>query len=263
MNEVVIFQNLFEKRKLEFVVILAKYEDKYVFVKHRERTSFEIPGGHIERGESPDMAARRELQEETGASQFDMRAVADYSVRRDTSVSSGRLYIATIYALEKLEYETDEVILSQDLPLHLTYPEIQTKIFEYLKDQSFYMMTLMLLPETYAVCRLAPNDGIPKWVRGSFYNIALTSEELSIVVDEKYVPTAVKCEKGWRVLKVMGPLAFALIGIIARMTSALASEGISVFVVSTYDTDYILIKNNVLKQAMRILKEDGYHIITE
>jgi len=261
MYHVEIFENLFEERKPEFVVILAKYKDNYIFVKHKERTSFEIPGGHIEIGETPNMAAKRELQEETGAVQFDMRPVADYAVEKGVSISYGRLYIAEVYTLGDLSFETDEIELSKKLPSVLTYPEIQPKIFEYLCRKPFHLRSMMLLPETYAVCRLAPTRGIPSWVKGSFYNIALTSDELSIIVEEKYVPDQVQREKGWRVLQVVGPLEFSLIGIIARITSALASASISVFVVSTYDTDYILIKDVQLESAQKRLGNEGYHIM--
>ena len=83
-------------RTLKYVVVAAMYEDKWLMVRHKDRTSFEIPGGHIEAGELPDQAARRELFEETGASKFTLTPIGDYSVTRENISSYGRLYFAKI-----------------------------------------------------------------------------------------------------------------------------------------------------------------------
>ncbi|MDC7223342.1 MAG: NUDIX domain-containing protein [Spirochaetales bacterium] len=116
---------------LEFVVILARYEGKWIFVRHRERTTWEVPGGHIEPGESPDEAARRELWEESGAEKFDLTPLGDYSVDREGTVSFGRLYLARVESLGDLpDSEIGETILLEELPENMTYGEIQPLLFE-------------------------------------------------------------------------------------------------------------------------------------
>lgn len=122
-------------------------------------------------------------------------------------------------------------------------------------------MKMKLLDEKYAVCRLECEDVIPLWVNTkSFISVTRTEDELSIVCVDKNIPDEIKCEKGWRVLKVEGPLDFSLIGILANISTILAKADISIFVVSTYDTDYILIKEENLQKGIRVLDESGISI---
>lgn len=120
-------------------------------------------------------------------------------------------------------------------------------------------LTLSILPESLVVYRLNPSDAIPEWVyRGSFYSITKTSDELSVVSSE--VIDEIRSEKGWRALKVEGTLDFSLVGIMANLSGILAGGGVSVFVISTFDTDYILIKEENLEKAKELLTAEG-HII--
>lgn len=118
-------------------------------------------------------------------------------------------------------------------------------------------MNISLLSGNFVVCRLDAEDCIPTWIATkSFYSITRTNEELSIVCLDKNVPSEIKCEKGWRILKIEGPLDFSLIGILSKISTLLANEKISIFAVSTYDTDYILIKEESIENSIRILEDN-------
>ena len=118
-----------------------------------------------------------------------------------------------------------------------------------------------LMKETYAVCRLPAAERIPEWAVGSrFFSVTKTPEELSVVCEEDRVPENIKCEKGWRILKVEGPLDFSLIGILASISTTLAKKEISLFAVSTYDTDYILVKDKDSEASIKALVEEGYEV---
>jgi 8-oxo-dGTP diphosphatase len=118
---------------LRYVVIGAKYKNQWLFVRHRERETWEIPGGHIEPGEAPDVAASRELREETGAEIFSIKPIAAYSVEKDAITTFGRLYFADIHVLGNLpDSEIAEIILLDQLPPNLTYPFIQPILFEFI-----------------------------------------------------------------------------------------------------------------------------------
>jgi len=120
---------------------------------------------------------------------------------------------------------------------------------------------LRLLPGTYAVCRLEKDAPVPDWgTRGLFSSITRTAEELSVVCPDAQVPGRVKREGGWRGLKVEGPLDFSLTGILASLTAPLAGKGISVFALSTYDTDYLLVKEEKMEEAIQALREEGYAV---
>ena len=120
---------------------------------------------------------------------------------------------------------------------------------------------LILLPEVLAICRLETTASIPDWATlGRFWSITRTEEELSVVCPEAHVPQGVKRETGWRALKVEGPLDFSLTGILTSLTAPLAKEKVSVFAISTYDTDYLLVKEEQLEKAIQALGEEGYEI---
>ncbi|MGB7492551.1 MAG: ACT domain-containing protein, partial [Thermoanaerobaculia bacterium] len=104
-------------------------------------------------------------------------------------------------------------------------------------------LDLVLLEGTFAVCRLAADEAVPDWAQqGSVSSVTRTTRELSIVCEQDVVPPEVQSDTGWRCLMVEGPLAFTEVGILASLTAPLAASGISVFVISTYDTDFLLIK---------------------
>src|SRR5262249_23317011 len=100
---------------------------------------------------------------------------------------------------------------------------------------------LTLLSGTFAVCRLEPGATLPAWaVAGSFFSITRTTDALSIVCDQAVVPDGVRSERGWRCLKLAGPIPFSTVGVLASLVGPLADAGISVFAISTFDTDYYL-----------------------
>ena len=124
------------------------------------------------------------------------------------------------------------------------------------------ILTMKLLKEKYGVCRLDKNELIPKWAQNSdFFSITKTCDELSIVCSEDDIPIDIKCEKDWRILKIEGPLDFSLIGILASISTILAQSGISIFAISTYDTDYILVKNKNIGDAIQALTKERYEVI--
>ena len=121
----------FDAGKLTYSVIAALYKGRWIFVRHINRTTWEIPGGHIEKGESPDEAGERELEEETGALEFKLTSVADYSVEKDGTIGYGRLYFAEVSKLGPIKDRSEiaEITLSDQLPEDLTYPDIQPHLF--------------------------------------------------------------------------------------------------------------------------------------
>lgn len=126
------------------------------------------------------------------------------------------------------------------------------------------VLTMKLLKDKFAVCRLSNNELIPQWAKESnFFSITKTPDELSIVCSQDRVPNGIQCEKDWMALKVEGPLDFSLIGILSSISTILAEEGISIFAISTYDTDYILVKDKEVDKAIDALSSGRYKIIKE
>ncbi|HXG64259.1 MAG TPA: ACT domain-containing protein [Blastocatellia bacterium] len=122
-------------------------------------------------------------------------------------------------------------------------------------------LTLSILPERFAICRLGPQERIPDWaLAGNLFSVTRTPEELSIVCLEANAPPGTKCESGWRCLKVAGTLDFSQTGVLASLAAPLAEAGISIFVVSTYDTDYLMVKEENLQRAAAILSEAGHQV---
>jgi 8-oxo-dGTP diphosphatase len=118
---------------LTYVVMGARYKDKWIFVRHRERQSWEMPAGHIEAGEDPDQAAVRELFEEAGVVNSSLTVISDYGVSEAGKSAYGRLYFASVKEMEALpDHEIEEIKLCRELPSHLTYPEVQTLLFSLL-----------------------------------------------------------------------------------------------------------------------------------
>jgi hypothetical protein len=121
---------------------------------------------------------------------------------------------------------------------------------------------ISLLPGRFAVCRLSVNAPSPDWARpGTLLAYIHTPEEFSVVCQERYVPPEVKAERGWRSLKVHGPLDFSLVGVLASLTAVLAEASVSVFVLSTFETDYVLVKEKQLERAVQALRQAGYTVL--
>lgn len=122
-------------------------------------------------------------------------------------------------------------------------------------------LTIFALPGRLAVCRLDPGEAVPSWATtGSLSSVTRTGEELSVVCAEEAVPDGVKPEKGWRCLRIRGSLAFSEIGVLSSIAAPLARAGISIFVVSTYNTDNILVKEELLRAAQAVLASEGHTI---
>ncbi len=115
-------------------------------------------------------------------------------------------------------------------------------------------LTLSLMPDSYAVCRLAPDSKVPEWAyQGSFYSISKTSDELSIVVDQRFAPAGIKKAENWKGFKIEGPLDFSITGILAALSKTLADNQIPLFSISTFDTDYILVESKYYEKAKQVL----------
>jgi hypothetical protein len=122
-------------------------------------------------------------------------------------------------------------------------------------------LTLTTLPDTIAVCRLDADAGVPAWATiGTFFSITRTAEELSIVCLQWLVPDAIRCERDWRCLQLAGPIPFSTVGVLASLVQPLAKAAISVFAVSTFDTDYLLVKAADLAQAIDTLRQCGHTV---
>ena len=127
---------------LKFAVIIAKHNGKWVFCKHKERETLEIPGGHREPGEDIFTTAKRELYEETGALDYDIEPICVYSVTTpwnfDGKETFGMLYHAEIQSFEKeLHSEIETIVLCEKLPENWTYPDIQPALLEEVKRRGF------------------------------------------------------------------------------------------------------------------------------
>lgn len=123
------------------------------------------------------------------------------------------------------------------------------------------MLSLFLLADEMSVVRLAAGMQIPAWAASaSFFSITRTPDELSILCPTAQVPAGVLVEQGWRCLQVAGPLDFGLVGVLASLLGPLREAGISVFVISTYDTDYVLVKEAQLSRALASLRAAGHEI---
>jgi len=120
-------------------------------------------------------------------------------------------------------------------------------------------MTLSVFPETLAVCRLPSDTEIPAWAIGeNILALVWTEDELSIVCPQSKVPAEIQSERGWRALKVHGPLDFSLVGVMSQLAGVLANANVSIFAISTYETDYILVKEHQLETAKMALNQAGY-----
>ena len=120
---------------------------------------------------------------------------------------------------------------------------------------------LTILEGSVGICRFDARTPVPEWVyRSSFYSVTRTFDELSIVCSEDLIPKDCHCHKGWKCLQLAGPLNLAATGILASLTMPLARAAVSVFVLSTYDTDYLLVRLKDLKEVIETLKAEGHKV---
>lgn len=120
---------------------------------------------------------------------------------------------------------------------------------------------LRLLPGILAVCRMGPRDPAPTWADGApFCCVMRTPDELSIVCAAANVPSHVKHESGWRAFQLVGPVPFTTTGVVSGLTAPLAAAGIGVFILSTFDTDYLLVKQANVERAAQALRAAGFDL---
>lgn len=138
------FYDKVEDSLYKFAVIIARTQGQWVFCKHRERDTFEVPGGHREIGEDILETAKRELKEETGALVFDIKPICAYSVKGKTRVTEnlsdetfGMLYVADIISFEEFHSEIEEILITDNLVDNWTYPLIQPLLIEEAKKRGF------------------------------------------------------------------------------------------------------------------------------
>lgn len=125
-------------------------------------------------------------------------------------------------------------------------------------------LPLELLPDTLAICRFDAEAHVPEWTGQSrrFLTVSRTAEELSITAVQSAVPRDARCERDYRAFRVRGPLPLDLIGILAAIADPLAEAGLSIFAISTFDTDYVLVKSRDLPAAVEALERAGHQVKT-
>ena len=120
------------------------------------------------------------------------------------------------------------------------------------------MLRLAVLDTHLAICRLEPDQGVPGWaMRGDWFSVTKTDDELSVVCPESQVPEGVQSSSGWRAIRVVGSMDLGEVGVMARLASSLAGRGVSLFAVSTFDTDYLLVHKDRLAEAIAALGDSG------
>jgi len=122
-------------------------------------------------------------------------------------------------------------------------------------------LSLTLLPQPIAICRLDPQAPVPDWATSSsWWSMTRTPDELSIVCGEHCVPSGVVASRGWRALRVAGPVPLDQTGILASVTTPLAAAHVSVFALATYDTDYVLVPDAQRSAAIDALERAGHSV---
>jgi len=123
-------------------------------------------------------------------------------------------------------------------------------------------LTLSVVEGQYAIVKLSPDAAIPEWAtRGPFFSVTRTSEELSLVVAESSLPAETQASRNWRMLKVHGPFAFEEVGVLAALANPLARLGVGIFVISTNDTDYLLVQRENIPVAIEALEHAGHRVL--
>ncbi len=124
-----------------------------------------------------------------------------------------------------------------------------------------HQLTIAVHPGLFGICRLEPGAELPTWAGGGeFFTVSRTPRELSIVCDQARIPAGAPAERGRRLLQVEGVLPFSLTGVIAAIAAPLAEASVSTFVISTYDTDYLLVSETDLERAIPVLEAAGHAI---
>jgi hypothetical protein len=120
---------------------------------------------------------------------------------------------------------------------------------------------LTVLGERLSICRLDASEEVPVWATGSsFFSVTRTRDELSVVCPEDVVPEGISRERGWRAFRLEGTFDLSMVGVLASVASPLAKAGASIFVVSTFDTDYVLLREEQLDLAVDTLRASGHRV---
>jgi len=123
---------------------------------------------------------------------------------------------------------------------------------------------LTVLPGFFAIVRLAADAPLPSWATvGGFFSVTRTSDELSVICLTNQVPSGLTAEAGWRALKVHGPFALSEIGVLAALAAPLAHAKVSLFAISTFDTDYLLVSDKKLDAATAALRAAGHGVVDD
>jgi len=118
------------------------------------------------------------------------------------------------------------------------------------------------LPDSFAICQLPANTDVPAWaLQSAFFCVTRTADELSVVCPQKMIPPDVRHEAAWACLKLEGPFPFSQTGVLTSFVQPLSDRAIPIFAVSTFDTDYVLVKEAWIDKAIEILKEAGHQAI--
>ena len=125
------------------------------------------------------------------------------------------------------------------------------------------MVLLRLLPDRFAICRFGPREETPTWVDsagGGFASVTRSEHELSVICRESAVSAVGEfpADRGWRALRAVGPFAFDVVGVLASLAAPLATAGVPIFAISTYETDYLLVKHTDLSAALAALRGAGH-----
>lgn len=129
-------------------------------------------------------------------------------------------------------------------------------------NDSSHGLKFLLLPGSYAVCQLSADAPLPDWLPTSgFVSTTRTPEELSIVCPDSGIPSDIKADRGWVCLKLHGPFPFSLTGILSSFIAPLSANAIPIFAISTYDTDYVLIKQGFGDSALDVLAKAGHTLL--
>lgn len=128
-------------------------------------------------------------------------------------------------------------------------------------SESQRSFVLTVLPGVFAVARLPAKESLPAWAtQGGLFSVTRTSDELSVVCPAGQVPPGVSAQSGWRALKVKGPFALSEIGVLAALSAPLAGAKVSLFCISTFDTDYLLVSDKQLRAAIAALQAAGHRV---
>lgn len=125
-------------------------------------------------------------------------------------------------------------------------------------------LKLVVLPEILAVSRLEASGPIPDWAKGEgFLSISRTRDELSVICEERFVPEGAHASKGWRAFKIVGPLDLDLVGILVSVAVPLAQSGVGILPIATYETDYVLVRDEQLAESVKALRFAGFDVVVE